>query len=239
MWALEDNFIAGRPAWEKVGVIFTNHVEQFEIMKLRLLNGAHSLLAYFGALAGAETIPDSRFQPFIEESLRTVLANEYLPTLTMPHGISAESYIEQLFSRWSNTVLADKTNRVGSDGSTKLPQRISEPAITIVGQGKIPEFLALTVSAWLACIAPINGFEPGPHARAMKDPAQSRLLEFAARASNGTEMVDLLFSEGNIFSPELASLSGFTSRIAEYLDLIITSGIKPAAELALSRSGRL
>jgi hypothetical protein len=73
----------------------------------------------------------------------------------------------------------------------------------------------------------------------MKDPAQNRLLEFAARASNGTEMVDLLFSEGNIFSPELASLSGFTSRIAEYLDLIITSGIKPAAELALSRSGRL
>jgi len=239
MWALEDNFIAGRPAWEKVGVIFTDHVEQFEIMKLRLLNGAHSLLAYFGALAGQETIPDSRFRPFIEESLRTVLANEYLPTLTMPHGISAESYIEQLFSRWSNTVLADKTNRVGSDGSTKLPQRITEPAIKIVRQGKIPEFLALTVTAWLACIAPINGFEPGPHARAMKDPAQSRLLEFAARASNGTELVDLLFSEGNIFAPELASLSGFTSRIAEYLDLIITSGIKPAAELALSRSGRL
>lgn len=91
----------------------------------------------------------------------------------------------------------------------------------------------------LVCIAPINGFEPGPHARAMKDPAQNRLLEFAARASNGTEMVDLLFSKGNIFSPELASFSGFTSRIAEYLDLVITSGIKPAAELALSRSGRL
>jgi fructuronate reductase len=239
MWALEDDFIAGRPAWEKVGVIFTNNVEQFEIMKLRLLNGAHSLLAYFGALAGQETIPDSRFQPFIEESLRTVLFKEYLPTLTMPTGLDAQNYIDQLFSRWSNTVLADKTNRVGSDGSTKLAQRITDPAITLIGRGEMPQFLALTVAAWLACIAPINGFDPGPHARAMKDPAQPRLLEFAARSSNGTQMVTLVFNEGNIFSPELAAVSGFASKIAEYLDLIITSGIKPAAELALSRSGRL
>ncbi len=239
MWAVEDNFIAGRPAWEKAGVIFTDRVEQFEVMKLRLLNGAHSLLAYFGALDNQETIPDSRFQPFIEKSLRTVLFHEYLPTLTMPTGLSAESYIDQLFSRWSNTVLGDKTNRVGSDGSTKLPQRITEPAIELVKKGQVPEFLALTVAAWLACIAPLNGFDPGPHARAMKDPAQPRLQEFTARSTNGTELVSLLFSEGNIFAPELAKLNGFTARIAEYLDQILASGIQSAAETALQRSDRL
>jgi fructuronate reductase len=239
MWAVEDNFIAGRPAWENVGVIFTNQVELFEIMKLRLLNGAHSLLAYFGALDNQETIPDARFQPFIEASLRAVLFKEYLPTLTMPTGLSAEIYIEQLFSRWSNTVLGDKTNRVGSDGSTKLPQRITAPAIELISKNQMPEFLALTVAAWLACIAPLNRFEPGVHARAMKDPAQPKLLEFAERSTSAAVMVKTLFSEGNIFAPELAALDGFQERIAEYLDLVIESGIHSAADLALQRSDRL
>ena len=236
MWALEDNFAAGRPAWEKAGVIFTEHVEQFEIMKLRLLNGAHSLLAYFGALDNQETIPDSRFQPFIEEALRNVLFEEYLPTLTMPEGLTADSYINQLFLRWSNTVLGDKTNRVGSDGSTKLPQRITEPVVFLTQHQKSTEFLALTVSAWLACIAPMNGFEPGVHARAMKDPAQERLKEYAMASKTPGEMVAKVFSEGNIFSPALASISSFTEAVANYLDLIFTSGIKSAVEKALELS---
>ena len=235
MWALEDNFIAGRPAWEKAGAIFTEHVEQFEIMKLRLLNGAHSLLAYFGALDNCETIPDARFRLFIEEALRAVLYTEYLPSLTMPQGLTADGYIDQLFSRWSNTVLGDKTSRVGSDGSTKLPQRITQPAIFMASRGEKPELLALTVAAWLACIAPIQGFEPGVHARAMKDPAQPRLLDYAARSKSATEMVHAVFAEGNIFSPELGKLEGFTGLIAEYLNHIIEQGIESAVRVALQR----
>jgi fructuronate reductase len=236
MWAIEDNFAAGRPAWEKAGAIFTTNVEQFEIMKLRLLNGAHSLLAYFGALDNQETIPGSRFQPFIEKSLRQVLFNEYLPTLTMPEGLSADSYIDQLFSRWSNTVLGDKTNRVGSDGSTKLPQRITEPVLFLSEHQKSTEFLALTVAAWLACIAPMSDFEPGIHARAMKDPAQVRLQEFAKASKTPHELVTKVFSDGNIFSPALASISTFTESVAEYLDLIFSSGIQGAVEKALAPS---
>ena len=236
MWALEDDFIAGRPAWDEVGAIFTTQVMQFEIMKLRLLNGAHSLLAYFGALDNKETIPDSFFQPFIQGALKAALYDEYLPTLVMPEGLSAQTYIDQLFSRWSNTVLADKTNRVGSDGSTKLPQRLTESVIELISRGQMPELLALTISAWLACIAPISGFNPGPYANSMKDPAQPKLMGFAARSSGATEMVNLVFDEGNIFSPELARLSEFKSRIAEYLEIIISSGIELAVTTANARS---
>jgi fructuronate reductase len=205
-------------------------------MKLRLLNGAHSLLAYFGALDNQRTIPDSRFQPFIEEALRHVLFHEYLPTLTMPEGLTADQYINELFTRWSNTVLGDKTNRVGSDGSTKLPQRITEPVLFLKKQNKPAEFLALTVAAWLACIAPINGFEPGVHARAMKDPAQKALQEFAASASTAEEMVNKVFREGNIFSPELTSIQSFKNSVIDYLEIIVASGIKNAVSKALEIS---
>ena len=226
MWALEDNFIAGRPAWELAGATFTDQIDRFEIMKIRLLNGAHSLLAYFGALENCETIPDCRFQPFIEESLRTGFFAEMLPTLRMPDGLTSNEYIAQLFSRWSNTVLGDKTSRVGSDGSIKLPQRITEPVLMRVKQGERVDYIALTVAAWLACVAPINGFDPGPIAKAMKDPALARLKEFAATSSTASELLDKVFHEGNIFAPELAALPGFTAQIAQYLDLILKRGIR-------------
>ena len=57
MWVIEDRFAAGRPAWEAAGAIFTDDVEPYELLKLRLLNGTHSLIAYLGALAGRATIP--------------------------------------------------------------------------------------------------------------------------------------------------------------------------------------
>ena len=235
MWALEDNFIAGRPAWEHAGVTFTNQVERFEIMKLRLLNGAHSLLAYFGALADCETIPDCRFQPFIEKSLREGFFPEMLPTLEMPDGLTSDEYIAQLFGRWSNTVLGDKTNRVGSDGSVKLPQRITQPVLMRTKAGKSIDFIALTVAAWLACVSPLNGFDPGTQAKAMKDPALARLLEFAAQSNSPAELVTKVFTEGNIFSPDLAKADGFLDLVSEYLEHIPTHGITSAVELAFSR----
>lgn len=146
MWVLEDDFAGGRPAWEQVGVIAAD-VAPYELMKLRLLNGTHSLLAYLGALDGRATIPEARAQSFVETAARDLLEPEYLPTLTLPGGIDADTYIAQLFSRWSNTVLADRTSRVGSDGSLKLPQRITEPVLHHRTAGVVPDHICLTVAA--------------------------------------------------------------------------------------------
>src|ERR1035437_6408144 len=82
MWVLQDRFAAGRPRWEVGGAIFTDDVTPYDVLKLRLLNGTHSLLAYLGALDGQATIPEARFQGFIEQAANTLLRREYLPTLT-------------------------------------------------------------------------------------------------------------------------------------------------------------
>ncbi len=236
MWVVEDNFAAGRPAWEKAGVIFSDDVAAYELMKLRLLNGTHSLLSYLGGLDGQETIPGARFQPYIEDAVRTILYKEFLPTLTMPPALNADDYINQLFARWSNTVLGDRTSRVGSDGSTKLPQRITEPVLFHAQSGITPQYIALTVAAWLACIAPLNGFEPGENANAMKDPAKAQLVELASRTPDSNQFVEAVFNEMQIFSAELAALPEFLHAVSEYLNQILTEGIKAAALTAELRS---
>lgn len=234
MWVIEDKFAAGRPHWEAAGAIFSDEVEKYELVKLRLLNGGHSLIAYLGGLDRQETIPDSRAQDFIAQATRQALEVDYLPSIDLPHDFVPADYIDSLFRRWSNTVLGDKTARVGSDGSTKLLQRVPIPALTALAKGVVPEQLALTVSAWICCCIPPRGFEPGPIADAMIEPKAEQLKAATADAGSVREHVEAILDAG-VFPDDLIANQTFRDRVVEYAEGIVNDGIRPTAAIALQR----
>lgn len=234
MWIVEDNFIAGRPTWEAGGAVFSDEVAGYEQLKVRLLNGTHSLIAYLGALIGAVTIPDSVSNPEIELAARSVLQNEYLPSVSVPSGVDVDAYEEQLFSRWRNTALGHRTSQVGSDGSVKLRQRIPLPALQMLDDGKMPQLLALTTAAYLASIAPLPGFDPGPQAHAMQDPARELLARLAAESRSGADLARKVLGDHHLLGEELAERDDFTARTGEFIDIIHTAG--PLAALAEANS---
>ncbi|MET4590730.1 mannitol dehydrogenase family protein [Arthrobacter sp. 754] len=230
MWIVEDNFIAGRPAWEAGGAVFSNDVAGYEQLKVRLLNGTHSLIAYLGALSGAVTIPDSVAHPHIELAARSVLRDEYLPSVAVPAGVDVDAYEEQLFSRWRNTALGHRTSQVGSDGSVKLRQRIPLPALQLLANGGMPHLLALTTAAYLTCIAPLNGFDPGPQAAAMEDPARALLSTSAAQSRSGQELAQRVLAEHHLLGDKLAGRADFIKRTGELIDTLHAHG--PIAAMA-------
>jgi fructuronate reductase len=233
MWVLEDRFAAGRPAWEHGGAIFTADVHPYELLKLRLLNGTHSLIAYLGALDGCATIPEAVARPFVGDAAGRVLHEDYLPTVPVPAEVDVEGYVGQLFERWANTALGHRTRQVGSDGSVKLGQRVPEPALAHLRAGRMPHHLALTVAAYLCCVAPPAGFDPGPHATAMTDPARAGL---AARHGRSThEFVTAVLDDG-LLGRELAARPEFAERVAELIDIIVRDGPHGAAAEA-ARAG--
>ncbi|WP_284755593.1 mannitol dehydrogenase family protein [Arthrobacter sp. efr-133-R2A-120] len=232
MWILEDNFIAGRPAWEAGGAIFTDDVAAYEQLKVRLLNGTHSLIAYLGALSGAATIPDATGIDYIEAAARRVLRDEYLPSVTVPGAVDVEAYEEQLFSRWRNSALGHRTSQVGSDGSVKLRQRIPIPALEMLDAGAMPHYLALTVAAYLSCIAPLQGFEPGNHAKEMQDPARGTLQELAKGSGSGRELAAKVLGEHHLLGDELSTRESFIRRTGEFIDIIHRQGPLAAANAA-------
>ncbi|MHC6594353.1 mannitol dehydrogenase family protein [Arthrobacter sp. C152] len=236
MWIVEDNFIAGRPAWEAGGAVFSDEVAGYEQLKVRLLNGTHSLIAYLGALTGAATIPGSVANPDIELAARDVLRNEYLPSVSVPAGVDVGAYEEQLFSRWRNTALGHRTSQVGSDGSVKLRQRIPLPALQMLGDGRMPQLLALTAAAYLACVAPLPGFDPGPHAHAMLDPARGLLAGLAERSRSGADLASKVLRDHHLLGGELAERESFIARTGEFIDIIRTAGPLAAAAEADSAS---
>ena len=232
MWVMEDRFAAGRPQWESAGAIFSDEVASYEQVKMRLLNGTHSLIAYLGALEGCRTIPDAVAKDFIEEAARAVLRQEYLPSVTMPRGIDAREYEAQLFVRWSNSALGHRTSQVGSDGSVKLRQRVPEPAIDLLRQGRMPHHLALTIGAYLSCIAPLGGFDPGSDAALMQDAARPLLTSLAAASSSGRQLARQALVDHHLLGEALAQFDAFVDRIGEFVDILHSDSPRSASREA-------
>ena len=103
------------------------------------------------------TIADAWAQDFVRDAVRTCIATDYLPTIALPHGFDVDAYLDSLSHRWANAALGHRTSQVGTDGSVKLLQRIPEPALMALRDGRVPHLLALTVAGWIATVAPPPG----------------------------------------------------------------------------------
>ncbi|MFG6475231.1 mannitol dehydrogenase family protein [Microbacterium sp. P06] len=231
MWVLEDDFAAGRPAWDAAGAIMSDEVEAYELVKLRLLNGSHSLIAYLGGLDGQPTIPDAWGQDFVRDAVLAGIRHDYLPSIELPRGFDPAPYVEQLTHRWGNTALGDRTSRVGSDGSTKLLQRIPDAALHALADGRTPHLLALTVAAWIAAVSAPSGFDAGAIAAEMNEPARQSLAAATRGARDNREHARRVL-EGGFLPDALVAHRPFTDRVADLVDTIVRHGARAAAKEA-------
>ena len=188
-WVIEDRFPAGRPAWERFGVTMVEDVGPFEDMKLRLLNGAHSGIAYLGLLSGHATVDRAFADPAIRQFVDRLWA-EAIPTLPQDAGLDTSAYTAELADRFSNTALAHRTAQIANDGSQKLPQRIVASALARLEAGLLPEHLSLVVAAWIAACAARGGALPEGH---FTDPLDAALNDLFGRNLPTATMAEAVF----------------------------------------------
>ena len=147
-WVLEDKFVNGRPAWEKVGVQFTDDVTPYEEMKIKLLNGSHLALTYLGFLKGYRFVHETMNDPLFVRYMRAWMDLDVTPQLAPVPGIDLTRYKDTLVERFSNQAIADQLERVCSDGSSKFP-KFTVPTINrLIADGQETERAALVVAAW-------------------------------------------------------------------------------------------
>ncbi|HWX48323.1 MAG TPA: mannitol dehydrogenase family protein [Roseomonas sp.] len=172
-WVIEDRFVGGlRPRWEEVGAQLVAEVEPFEHMKLRLLNGAHSALAYLGYLAGHETIVDTVSDPAFRGFVQRLWAEELIPEVPPPPGVDLAAYTGALLDRFSNPSIRHRTWQIAMDGSQKLPQRLLGVARErLAGARPIP-LLALIIAGWIRYV---GGLDECGNAIDVRDPLAGEL----------------------------------------------------------------
>ncbi len=121
-WVLEDDFSAGRPPLEDVGVQLVDDVEPYELMKLRLLNASHQALCYFAYLAGYRLVPEVCQDRMFADFLLAYMNREATPTLEPVPGIDLEEYKPNLIARFSNPSVRDTVARLCAESSDRIPK---------------------------------------------------------------------------------------------------------------------
>jgi mannitol 2-dehydrogenase len=179
-WVLEDNFPAGRPALEQVGVTFTAHVHAYEAMKIRILNGGHAIIAYPGGLMDIEYVHEAMANPLISGFLDKVERDEIIPTVAPVPDTNLSAYYDLIRERFSNPEVADTERRLCLDGSNRQPKFIVPALRDNLAKGVIPQGLILESALWCRyCMGKTDGgAEIAPN-----DPNWDRLQQVARRAA--------------------------------------------------------
>jgi fructuronate reductase len=222
-WVVEDKFADGRPEWEQVGVLLVEDVRVFEKIKLRLLNGAHSTMAYTGYLSGFDYISEVMEQPAFVNLVKTYMAREAGETVTAPAGFDIEAYKQQLRERFSNKALKHRTWQIAMDGSQKLPQRLLETLREqLQGNGHI-DILCLGVAAWIRYV---SGVDEKGNAIEVSDPLAKELRAACdANQGNPAGMVHAVVSIEKVFGRDLINEARFVTTTTQWLERFYTKGV--------------
>ncbi|WP_434055257.1 MAG: mannitol dehydrogenase family protein [Roseibium sp.] len=220
-WVIEDTFASERPQWDLAGAQFVADVAPFEEMKLRLLNGSHSFLAYLGALADKETIADCMNEPVLKAAAKKLMLDEQAPTLKVPEGVDIVRYADDLIARFSNPALRHKTTQIASDGSQKLPQRLLAPIRDHLRTGRPWALSAFAVAGWMHYC---RGTSETGNTLPINDPLADQIRSIAGQ-SDGADYVDNLLSLKPVFGEELPASPAFADRIRSAYDAIGSRGV--------------
>jgi fructuronate reductase len=220
-WAIEDEFVGERPRWEAAGVLMVSDVAAYEFMKLRLLNGAHSSLAYLGYLAGHETVASATTDPAIGSYLRR-LWGEIIPTVPAPAGVDLAAYTEGLLTRFRNPAIHHRTWQIAMDGSQKLPQRLLGTLRERIAAGEPLDALALGLAGWMRYVM---GTDEAGNPIDVRDPMASVFAEVQTRAAGSAErMVDGLMAIEAIFGADLPRHAQLRAALTAQLQKLLAFG---------------
>ncbi|MBJ2152563.1 mannitol dehydrogenase family protein [Paracoccus sp. IB05] len=227
-WVVEDHFPAGRPALERVGVTFSHEVHAYEMMKIRILNGGHAIIAYPAGLMDIEFVHEAMADPLIAGFLDRVETEEVVPYVPpVPDTVIAD-YYEVIRQRFSNPEVADTTRRLCLDGSNRQPKFIIPSLRDALAAGGSVEGLALVSALWCRYCA---GVTDSGAVIAANDPDWDRLTALAQQAR---AQPDLWLAQKTIYG-ETGEDPRFRAAFAHHLTRLWAEGTRAVLGAYLAR----
>jgi len=221
-WVIEDRFPHGRPAWENTGAELVDDVRPYEEMKLRLLNGSHSSIAYLGQLAGWQTVAEAIAEPALAAHIEALM-QEIAPTLHLPATVDLAAYRRALLARFANPALRHRTAQIAMDGSQKLPQRLFAPALARLATGQDMPRIALGIAAWLRYL---QGASDDGAPLVVDDPRADMLTGAARAARTPRALCDAILAMPDVVPPALAASAPFRDAVLGALDRLAATGTR-------------
>ncbi len=228
-WALEDNFSAGRPPLEEVGVQVVADVLPYELMKLRLLNASHQALCYFGYLAGYRLVHDVAQDPLFANFLLDYMNIEATPTLAPVPGIDLDAYKQQLIERFSNAGVRDTVARLCARSSERIPTWLVPVIRENVAAGRDVTLSAAVVASWAR-------YAEGVDEQGEPIEIDDQLAETVRRLAAQQQQDRLAFVKNQELFGDLANEQPFTEPYLKTLDSLHSHGARATLEALARRS---
>jgi len=226
-WVIEDDFPDGRPAWEEAGAILVHDVEPYELMKLRMLNGSHSLIAYLGQVGDYRYVRDAManeaFSQLVAQHMKNAAA-----TMAPLAGIDFSDYGGELVERFRNPEIAHETRQIAMDGTEKLPQRIFSPACDLPQESKMLGTFALCFAAWMAVMRQrVNTAQDGA-VELLNDPRANEIMEALADHQDATAIYEKLSGLKGWMPKQLQDSQFWREAVIERLSILMSDGADAA-----------
>lgn len=208
-WVVEDILPAGGPDLASVGVQLTSDVAGYEQAKLRLLNGAHSTLAYMGLARGHETVAQAMADPELAAFVRALMLEDIAPSLRPPPGLDVAAYVEAVLARFRNPAIRHNLSQIAWDGSQKLPFRLIGTIADALDVARPVERLAQPIAAWMRFV--VGRAKTGA---ALVDPLSAQLsaIGSAATGAPNTDVAHFLALE-SVFPKPVAQDARITAAL--------------------------
>lgn len=223
-WIVEDDFCNGRPPLHLVGVDFVDDVRPYELMKTRMLNGAHSALGHLSCLAGFTTTAEAMADPVISQFVQGYL-EEVSDLVPEVRGIDLADYSRTLVERFSNPRISDQIARLCRRGSTKVPAYVLPSLRLALEQDKPRAHLVLAVAAWLRYL---RGADDAGRMIEIDDTNADRLRTLAAQGHTDPRP---LLSQRDLFA-RLGDSRQLCRELEQALCLLEHGALEAAAEVA-------
>ncbi|RZM36255.1 MAG: mannitol dehydrogenase family protein [Sphingomonas sp.] len=189
-WVIEDIGRPLGPDLASVGATVTSDVGGYEKAKLRILNGAHSTLAYAGLLRGSSSVADAMRDPELAAFVDAMISSDIIPMLPPVHGLDIQDYRAAVLQRFRNPVIVHRLDQIAQDGSQKLPYRLGDTLIANRRAGRMPWHVVAAFGAWIAFL-----IRRSRNGQPIVDPAGDRLAILASEGSPA-DLVPRLAGEG-------------------------------------------
>jgi fructuronate reductase len=199
-WVIENNFAGPRPAWEHHGAQITLDVHAYENAKLRMLNGAHSALAYLGLQRGHEFVHQAIGDAELALLISRLMREEAASSLTPAPGQDLSAYADALLERFKNPALNHRLVQIAMDGSQKIPQRWLETLAFHQKRDRQCPAILESVAAWICHLRGDNGKVDDPMADILK-------ATWVAAGRDGIVVA--------LFSPDASMASGWVPSEAD------------------------
>lgn len=208
-WVIEDRFAADRPRWDAGGAQFVADVRPYETAKLRMLNGAHSALAYLGLGAGHEFVHQAVADPAVRTVVERLMRREAAASLDPAPGQDLDGYADALLARFANPSLAHRLAQIASDGSQKVGPRWLEPLTINRARGVESPATLAALAGWLRHL---RG-QAGP----VNDPMGDELAALW-RGNDARGMVEALFGDDGTFAARWHADEGERATLAALVE---------------------